>query len=45
MAGITITQTELTAAELRRSAGRTKDARAVRRMLAIATDADDRAGA
>ena len=36
MAGIAITQTELTAAELRRAAGRTKDARAARRMLAIA---------
>ena len=35
MAGITITRMELTAAELRAAAGKTKDARAVRRMLAI----------
>ena len=36
MAGITITRMELTAVEVRRSAGRSKDARAARRMLAIA---------
>ena len=36
MAGIAITRMELTAVELRRAAGRTKDARAARRMLAIA---------
>ena len=36
MAGIVITRRELTAAELRAAAGRTKDARAARRMLAIA---------
>lgn len=36
MAGIAITRKELTAAELRLAAGRTKDARAARRMLAIA---------
>ena len=36
MAGIAITRLDLTAAELRAAAGRTKDARAVRRMLAIA---------
>ena len=36
MAGIAITRTELTAAELRKGAGRTKDARGARRMLAIA---------
>ena len=36
MAGIAITRRELTAVELRRAAGRTKDARAARRMLAIA---------
>jgi len=36
MAGIAITRTELTAAELRKAAGRTKDARGARRMLAIA---------
>lgn len=36
MAGISITRTELTAAELRAAAVRTKDARAARRMLAIA---------
>ena len=36
MAGIAITRRELTAAELRAAAGRTKDARAARRMLAIA---------
>ena len=36
MSGISITRTELTAAELRAAAVRTKDARAARRMLAIA---------
>jgi transposase len=36
MAGIAITWEELTAADLRTSAARTKDARASRRMLAIA---------
>ena len=36
MAGIAITRMELTAVELRRAAGKTKDARAARRMLAIA---------
>ena len=36
MAGIGITLKGLTAAELRFAAGRTKDARAARRMLAIA---------
>ena len=36
MAGISITRVGLTAAELRSAAGREKDARAVRRMLAIA---------
>jgi len=36
MAGIAITRLDLTASELRAAAGRTKDARAVRRMLAIA---------
>ena len=36
MAGIAITRKELTAAELRAAAGRTKDARAAQRMLAIA---------
>ena len=36
MAGIAITRRELTAVELRAAAGRTKDARAARRMLAIA---------
>ena len=36
MAGIAITRRELTATELRAAAGKTKDARAVRRMLAIA---------
>ena len=36
MAGIAITRQELTATELRAAAGRTKDARAARRMLAIA---------
>ena len=35
MAGIMITRMELTAAELRAAAGKTKEARAVRRMLAI----------
>ena len=36
MAGIGITRRELSAVELRTAAGRTKDARAARRMLAIA---------
>ena len=36
MAGIVITRMELTAVEVRRAAGRSKDARAARRMLAIA---------
>ena len=36
MAGIAITRRDLTAGELRTAAGRTKDARASRRMLAIA---------
>ena len=36
MAGIAITRRELTASELRTAAGKTKDARAARRMLAIA---------
>lgn len=36
MAGISITRLDLTAAELRRASGRTKDVRAARRMLAIA---------
>ena len=36
MAGIAITRRDLTATELRAAAGRTKDARAARRMLAIA---------
>ncbi len=36
MAGVAITRTELTAPELRLAAARTKDARASRRMLAIA---------
>ena len=36
MAGIAITRQELTASDLRSAAGRTKDARAARRMLAIA---------
>ena len=36
MAGIAITRLELTATELRAAAGKTKDARATRRMLAIA---------
>lgn len=36
MAGIAITWRELTAAELRAAAGKTKDSRAARRMLAIA---------
>ena len=36
MAGIAITRRELTASELRAAAGRTRDARAARRMLAIA---------
>jgi transposase len=36
MAGVVITRVDLTAAELRRASGKTKDARAARRMLAIA---------
>ena len=36
MAGIAITQRELTATDLRAAAGRSKDTRAARRMLAIA---------
>ena len=36
MAGVAITRRELTAVELRAAAARTKDARAARRMLAIA---------
>ena len=36
MAGIAVTRKELTSTELRAAAGRTKDARATRRMLAIA---------
>ena len=36
MAGIAITRKELTASEMRWAAGKTKDARAARRMLAIA---------
>ena len=36
MAGIAITRKDLTAGELRMAAGRTKDARSARRMLAIA---------
>ena len=36
MAGNTITRRELTATELRAAAGKTKDGRAARRMLAIA---------
>ncbi len=36
MAGIAVTRMELTVTELRSAAGRTKDARSVRRMLAIA---------
>ena len=36
MAGIVITRMELTAVEVRTAAGRSKDARAARRMLAIA---------
>lgn len=35
-AGVGITRTDLTAAELRRAAGKSRDARASRRMLAIA---------
>ena len=35
-AGVGITRTDLTAAELRRAAGKCRDARAARRMLAIA---------
>ena len=36
MAGIAITRRELTASQLRAAAGKTKGARAARRMLAIA---------
>ena len=36
MAGIAITRRELTASRLRAAAGKTKDARRARRMLAIA---------
>jgi len=36
MAGVAITRTELTAAEMRAAAARSKDARAARRMLALA---------
>jgi transposase len=36
MSAIAITRTDLTAAELRRAAGKSRDARAARRMLAIA---------
>ena len=36
MAGIAVTRKELTASELRSAAGKTRDARAARRMLAIA---------
>lgn len=36
MAGIAVTRFDLTATELRRASGKTKDARAARRMLAIA---------
>ena len=36
MAGIAVTRKELSAAELRSAAGKTRDARAARRMLAIA---------
>jgi hypothetical protein len=36
MAGIAITRTEFTATEMRAAAGKTKHARAARRMLAIA---------
>jgi len=35
-AAVAVTRTELTAAELRRAAGRSRDARAARRMLALA---------
>ena len=33
---VTITRTDLTAAELRRAAGKSRDAKAARRMLALA---------
>ena len=36
MSGVLIARIELTSAQLRAAAGRTKDARAARRMLAIA---------
>ncbi len=41
MAGIVITRLDLTASELRSAAGRAKDARAARRMLAIALVLED----
>ena len=41
MAGIAITRRELTATELRAAAGKTKDSRAARRMLAIALVLED----
>ena len=42
MAGIAIKRRELTATELRAAAGKTKDSRAARRMLAIALEGVDR---
>lgn len=36
MAGISVTRTDLTSSELRAASGRTKDAKAARRMLALA---------
>ena len=41
MAGIAMTRRELTAVELRAAAGKTKDGRAARRMLAIALVLDE----
>ena len=41
MAGIAITRAERTVGELRAAAGRTKDARAARRMLAVALVLED----
>ena len=41
MAGIAITRGELTVGELRAAAGRREDARAARRMLAIALVLED----
>ena len=41
MAGIAVTRKELTATELRSAAGKTRDARAARRMLAIALVLED----